>query len=513
MGSFSPIKEVIRASELLTSKGGQKPVLKILTDQLQDICRSDLTALYIEKDGELRLISFRGKYQPPKVLEMTRGGIEFILDEKTGVFLNDRNSEFFQDVFLFDSMNSGALVPICTQRKFYGAVFLNHRQEGLFGHSRLQFIEGITTLCSNLLESNSLFEEVKMRLNQIEELHLYQDNIFSSMSNILITLNMKGEIEYFNQPAAEKFQMDDTCLGKGFYEFFGKAFSRGFYTELGKARKSISPIAGFQGIYKSEGGDMDYSVSISALKGRRGKDLGLTIIFTDQTREKELQSQMVHVQEERRQIKDMFARYISADVLNNLLQSPESVKLGGDRKMATIFFADISGYTKFSESKEPEFIIDVLNEFFAEAVEVIIGYNGYIDKYIGDCIMAVWGVPMYTVEKDAQAAVSCALEIQELVKSPRRNFFKNEAKDLQIAIGIHTGPLVAGNLGSSRRMDYSVIGDTVNVAARLEGVAQGGEIIITEETRVHLGSGYSLDPLKPVQVKGKERPLQIYKVR
>jgi adenylate cyclase len=165
-------------------------------------------------------------------------------------------------------------------------------------------------------------------------------------------------------------------------------------------------------------------------------------------------------------VKDMFSRYLSKEVVANLVKEPEKARLGGDKKNCTLFFADIRGYTSFSEGKTPEYIVEVLNGYFSQAVEVVIKHNGFIDKFIGDCIMAVWGVPMFTEEQDAKSAVQCALEIQELVKSKDRTFFTGQAKHLQVGFGMHSGPLVAGNLGSDQRMDYSVIGDTVNIAAR-----------------------------------------------
>jgi class 3 adenylate cyclase len=126
--------------------------------------------------------------------------------------------------------------------------------------------------------------------------------------------------------------------------------------------------------------------------------------------------------------------------------------------------------------------------------------------------MAAWGVPLKTEEDDAQLAVACALEIQQMVKSSKRSFFKGKASDLKIGIGIHTGPLVAGNLGSARRVDYTIIGDTVNIASRLEGIAGPEEIIITEDTRSLLTRNFKVEERPPVIVKGKEKPIKIFRV-
>ena len=192
---------------------------------------------------------------------------------------------------------------------------------------------------------------------------------------------------------------------------------------------------------------------------------------------------------------------------------PVYIKPGGDKKLATIFFADIRGYTSFSEGRDPEYIIQILNEYFNEAVEVVLKHKGYIDKFIGDCIMAAWGVPLQSEEEDALSAVSCALEIQDRVNATDRSFFKGDAAGLKVGIGVHTGPLVAGNLGGQQRMNYTVIGDTVNIAARLEGIAGPGEVIVTRKTRDYLGDRFDLQRKRSVQVKGKTEAIPIFKVK
>ncbi|MCK5199743.1 MAG: guanylate cyclase, partial [Spirochaetales bacterium] len=328
----------------------------------------------------------------------------------------------------------------------------------------------------------------------------------------LITTDEKGNIHYFNQAAAERLGMNQDNIGKDFETFFKKPLNKKILKEITSTADSHKEILGLEGIYRGEEREMDFALNISPLKGRLGKHEGLTLLFTDQSREQELKQKATMAVEERRIVKDMFARYMSADVLKNLMESPELVQLGGSKKDATVFFADIRGYTSFSEGQEPEYIIEVLNEYFSEAVEIVIKYNGYIDKFIGDCIMAAWGVPVVNADKDAISGVGCAVEIQELVKSKSRKFFHGKAEHLQVGIGMHSGPLISGNLGSSRRMDYSVIGDTVNIAARLEGVAGAGEVIITQQTRDLIGDHFKLKELKPVKVKGKDRPLHIFSV-
>ena len=368
-------------------------------------------------------------------------------------------------------------------------------------------------MATGLLRNAELVRELREYLRRIEELERYQESIFSSMTNLLITTDSNGEIHYFNDAAREKVGLTESHIGSRFDSVLKKSLGKKIFNGISSVTTTGQSALGIEGIFKGEEKDMDFSLNVSPLKGKRGRHEGLTLLFTDQTSEQELKARADVAVEERRVIKDMFSRYMSKEVVQALIDTPESVKPGGAKRLATVFFADIRGYTSFSEGKDPEYIIEVLNEYFGEAVEVVIRHKGYIDKFIGDCIMAAWGVPMQSEAEDALQAVSCALEIQEMVASKERTFFQGKAQKLKVGIGMHTGPLVAGNLGSSRRMDYSVIGDTVNVAARLEGVAGPGEVIITQDTRDLIGESFKLKTLVPVSVKGKTKPISIYNVQ
>jgi len=278
---------------------------------------------------------------------------------------------------------------------------------------------------------------------------------------MIITTDEVGQIYYFNEPASEAMGLKEEDLGRNLENAFRNSLSSKTVKTILKSLENGNEILGLEGIYRKEGRELDYSLNVTPLRTPRGRKEGLTLLFTNQTREKELKQTVQVVSEERRVIKDMFARYMSNEVMTRLMETPDSVKLGGDKREATVFFADIRGYTSFSEGRDPEAVVEILNEYFSEAVEHVVQYKGYIDKFIGDCIMAVWGVPMMPEKDDAINAVSCAIAIQNLVRSTKRKFFRRDASRLRIGIGINTGPLVAGNLGSMQRMDYSVIGDTV----------------------------------------------------
>ncbi len=510
MPGIQTIEELLRTSSLLFEDRPKSSLISVLVEQAQDVSGSDIAVLYAYP--KLTMIHKRGKSSIPQSLDVSGELAVFMADCGEALVVNRRDSIFFREAFLNEMVKSAIVLPLFTPKRKIGLLILGSFKEDFYGKNRLSYLDAFTKLAGGMINNTELFQEVKDKLRQIEALQRYQESIFSSMTNLLITTDEKGNIHYFNKAAADRLKLDESSLGRNLYSFVKDSMGKSILKQIKKSNSEYKEILGLEGIYKRDEGDMDFSLNISPLKGKRGRHEGLTLLFTDQSRERELKEQMNVAVEERRVIKDMFARYMSGDVLKSLMESADSVHLGGDRKKATIFFADIRGYTAFSEGKDPEVIVEILNEYFSEAVEIVIRYNGYIDKFIGDCIMAAWGVPIVNEEKDAVSAVSCAVEIQELVKSKERKFFKGIASGLKVGIGMHTGDLVAGNLGSSRRMDYSVIGDTVNIAARLEGVAGAGEVIITEKTRELIGDHFKLKELKPVKVKGVEKPLHIFNV-
>lgn len=514
--------ELVRASSMLTGESRYTSQISILVEQALDISRSSLAVLYAYSDPEdpsptLRNVYQRGDYEVPRVLDRKSESIEFVEECGKSLILHGRDRPFFGDAFLCGGMNSAIVLPLFTSTGKIGLLFLNSVHPGHYLRDRFLFLDSLSSLAGGMLNSALLYRELDRQLKYIEALERYQESIFSSMTDLLITTDENGAIHYFNRAALERFGLSEKVYGKSLKEVFSSNLSKTVFSAIERTDRDGKERLGLQGIAKKlpsgdAAEDMDFSLNISPLRGKRGKKEGLTLLFTDQTREQKIKSEMKEAVEERRVIKNMFSRYLSTDIVQALTDNPELVRPGGAKRTATVFFADIRGYTSFSENKEPEYIIEILNEYFSQAVEVVIKHKGYIDKFIGDCIMAAWGVPVNSEEQDAVSAVSCAVEIQELVKSRDRTFFRGEASNLSIGVGMHTGRLVAGNLGSERRMDYSVIGDTVNVAARLEGVAGKGEVIITENTRDLIGDRFKLKELEPVKVKGKEKPIHIFSV-
>ena len=220
----------------------------------------------------------------------------------------------------------------------------------------------------------------------------------------------------------------------------------------------------------------------------------------------------VGVERKRRYLREAFSHYLSPEVAKKVLQAPERLKLGGQRVLATVLFSDLAGFTEISERLGPEEVVSILTKYMTAMTRIIFKYNGTLDKFIGDALMAVWGVP---VEDEEQALRACmaALEMQQRAKAL--------ADEIQIPgcrfsmrIGINTGIVMARNMGSEERFDFTVIGDNVNIASRLEGLNKiyGTQIVIGEATQARMEGRLTVRELDSVKVKGKKEAITIYEL-
>jgi len=203
-------------------------------------------------------------------------------------------------------------------------------------------------------------------------------------------------------------------------------------------------------------------------------------------------------------------RFLAPEVADMVAANPQ-IRLGGVNQKVSIMFADIRGFTHFSERTEPERVVEVLNEYFTRVTDVILDHGGMIDKYIGDAVMAVFGVPI-AKENDAAKAVQSALQIQLLMAEINRDASARGWPELAVGIGINTGTATAGNIGSPRRLDYTVVGDAVNIASRLMDDAAGGQVLISQPTADELGPEFKLRKLRARRVRGRSEPVQVFDV-
>jgi len=253
-----------------------------------------------------------------------------------------------------------------------------------------------------------------------------------------------------------------------------------------------------EGTEKIKDGNYNHTIDVSS-----NDEIGdLTVAFnnmTDGLRKKEI-------------MQDAFGKYVTPEIVDMILQHPDESWLKGEIIDATVMFADIRGFTSFSEQRDPAEVVNVLNEYFTMATDVIFRYGGHVDKFIGDEIMSVFGAIIAEKNHPVKAvmtAVSLQKELQDI------NLKKKTEGDaaIRIGIGINTGELIAGNIGSNKRMEYTVIGDTVNLASRLTRLAGPDEIVISNSVYKMVSDFIIAEEVEPVTVKGKAEPVLTYKVK
>jgi class 3 adenylate cyclase len=210
-------------------------------------------------------------------------------------------------------------------------------------------------------------------------------------------------------------------------------------------------------------------------------------------------------------IKSTFERYVSKPLAQQILKHRDELQLGGEEKEVTILFSDIRKFTSLAEGLPPSRVVEMLNDYFTRMIEIVGQNEGMVDKLMGDSVMALFGAPI-ALGNDSFRAVRCALEMQEAVTAFNQERTATGLPPLTMGIGINTGPVVAGNIGSSMRMEYTVIGDNVNVAARLQGIAKPGEILISEATHAQVRDRIVGTPMDPMTLKGKRFPVGVYRI-
>jgi len=206
-----------------------------------------------------------------------------------------------------------------------------------------------------------------------------------------------------------------------------------------------------------------------------------------------------------------YSRFLPEYVVKQMLENPESFKLGGVNQTITILFADIRGFTSISEHAPPEKIVGLLNRYFSAMTDIIFAHGGTLDKYLGDGLMALFGAPTTTPE-DASNAINAAVAMQRRLLGINMELRQEGLSEVGVGIGLHTGEVTVGYIGSERRSEYTAIGDSVNTASRLESNAKGGEILVSDATAKAARSRYKLHPREPITVKNREQPVILWEV-
>lgn len=395
-------------------------------------------------------------------------------------------------------------VPLAIKARTIGVVYLDSRvAPGLFSPHDPDLLTAFANQAALAIENARLFDALRARVVEISRLEQLQARVLGSITNGVVTIDGHGTIGSFNDAAAQTFGVDGaTMIAKPARAL--EALMPGITTLLSD---NLAPTAPFemQANHPTRG-TLALELRIARVDLPDGTEKsGWAIAVTDLTERRQLERLHAADVEQRRAIRDAFGRYLAPHVVEQLMRSPGGVALGGERALATILFADISGFTGLAERLAAEGVVDVLNQFFGAAVQIVFEHDGLLDKFYGDGLMAVFGPPRVR-EDDATRALAVAADLHRAAAK-----IVAVGNPLQLAIGIATGDVVAGHIGSARRMDYTVIGDAANLASRLQSAAPPNSTYIDEPTYQRLHEKPAAEKLI-AKIRGKADPVTIYAI-
>jgi PAS domain S-box-containing protein len=403
-----------------------------------------------------------------------------------------------QESIIAFNLRSILCVPLMVKTDLIGVIYTDNRiRTGIFSEADRDLLIAFANQAAVAIENARLFSSLKRTLEEVTELKNLMDDVFASIVSGVITADVQDQITLCNRAAA-------SILGRASAEIVGRkleeivpAFASNIRSHLNAVRESEQPIVGLEFSQKlPERGSVDWRLNLSPLKDAGQRTQGVAIVLDDLTEQKRLEAQ-----------RKLFERMVSPAVIQQL--DPDSLQLGGKRGDITVLFADVRGFTSFSETLEPEKLVSILNRYLAAMAEAVLSQEGTIDKFMGDAIMAWFNAPIPQPDHTLRA-VKTALAIREAFEELYRQLPKEE--HLSFGAGIHYGDAVLGLIGTERRLEYTAISDSVNTAKRLQENSAKNQIILSQAAYERVKDHVIVKPIAPVAAKGKTQPLDVFEV-
>lgn len=406
----------------------------------------------------------------------------------------------------YSRLKGYTFVPLHYEEKLIGFLMLGPRRSGdLYTSDDLDFLAAVAAQSTLALENARLFANLRRTLDQTMEMKNLMSDIFASISTGVITTDMERKVTLFNRAAEQ-------ILGLEAWQVMGRRLSMTvpvFGIDLDEVTASTlndgAVILGTELMRQvPPRGDIFLRLSCAPLRDAHLGTKGATLVFEDLTERRKLEAEQEH-------IRRTFGRVVAPRVRDRLLADPSNLRLDGTKQLVTTLFADVSGFTSFSERYSPEVVFKVLNAYLSLATQAILEEEGTLDKFMGDAVLAIWNSPDQQ-EDHALRAVRAGISIMKRALAAHADF-PDPDQHLIFRIGISTGQAVVGNVGTSDLFNYTAIGDVVNLAQRLQMAAKPGQILLYKGTYENVADQVKATPLKPLVVKGRVRPAEVYELK
>jgi adenylate cyclase len=403
-----------------------------------------------------------------------------------------------QESIVAFNLRSILCVPLKVKNDLIGVIYADNRiRTGIFAESERNLLVAFSNQAAVAIENARLFSSLKQTLEEVTGLKNLMDNIFASIASGVITADIQNQITLTNRAA-------ESILGFASSEIIGHllndtlaSVSSELEPHLTEVRETDKAIVDLEISHRSPTrGNVDWRFNLSPLKDAGQRTQGIAIVLDDLTERKKLEAQ-----------RRLFERMVSPAVIEQL--DPNSLQLGGRRTDITALFADIRGFTTFSESAEPEKLVKILNRYLAAMADAVLAQEGTIDKFMGDAIMAWFNAPIPQPDHTLRA-VKTALIIRESIE----NLYKQLPADAHLAfgVGIHYGDAILGLIGTEKRLEYTAISDSVNTAKRIQENSAKNQILISKLTYERVKKEVNAKPHAEMTLKGKSQPLEVFEV-
>jgi PAS domain S-box-containing protein len=403
-----------------------------------------------------------------------------------------------QESIVAFNLRSILCVPLKVKNELIGVIYADNRiRTGIFADSERDLLVAFANQAAVAIENARLFSSLKRTLEEVTGLKNLMDNIFASIASGVITADIQNQITLTNRAA-------ETILGFASSDIIGHllndtlaSVAKELEPHLTEVRETDKAVVGLEiSHHLPARGNVDWRFNLSPLKDAGQKTQGVAIVLDDLTERKKLEAQ-----------RRLFERMVSPAVIEQL--DPNSLQLGGKRVTITALFADIRGFTAFSESLDPEKLVRILNRYLAAMAEAVLSQEGTVDKFMGDSIMAWFNAPVPQPDHTLRA-VKTALTIRDSVE----RLYKELPEDahLSFGVGIHCGEAVLGLIGTEKRLEYTAISDAVNTAKRIQENSAKNQILISAAAYESVIREVDVKIHGDMSVKGKTRPLGVFEV-
>ncbi|GAB4502219.1 MAG: hypothetical protein Fur0035_17670 [Anaerolineales bacterium] len=403
-----------------------------------------------------------------------------------------------QESIIAFNLRSILCVPLKVKNELIGVLYADNRiRSGIFTEAERTLLATFANQAAIAIDNARLFASLRRTLAEVTELKNMMDNIFASIASGVITADVNDQVTLCNR-AAEAIlgQSIPQIIGRKVYDIL-PSISGDMEAKIADVRRLDTAITGLEMNHSLPGrGLVDWRVSLSPLKDADESTQGIAIVLDDLTERKRLEAQ-----------RKLFERMVSPAVIDQL--DPNSLALGGKKVDITILFADIRGFTSYSETQSPEQLVSVLNRYLAAGAECVLEESGTVDKFLGDAVMAWFNAPIPQSDHTLRA-VRAALKLRERI-AQLHAVLPPEAH-LAFGVGIHYGDAVLGLIGTEKRLEYTAIGDSVNTTKRLQENAGKNQIVLSAEAYERVKEQVNAVQMEPMTLKGKRAAVPVYEV-